>query len=668
MTRMMVWREWEDEEHERGAEGRGKEARHGTRTIAPSSFYKRAKVSQGRRREEAADPATNEPPQAARNDRWLAKLEEYRAAGEASKTEGYAQVPDQGNLFAPSLVWRTFPLQQMAFDFVTTCSQPLSVYAFETETSTQGKRRFLVSNERFWSRYYSLPPKQRHHYELIRQDSPCHLYLDLEYAREHNPDVDGAALTRRLVELLCRRMNQRYKLRCTPKDAVILDSTTATKFSRHVTIRAPHAAFRNNRHVGAFVRQAVHDLHYASHRRSSSGSDDQGGDSIPRTTCIDTEQHGLDANSSNGGADGDGIGVSVGSDGVGVDGGSDGEGAERGGGGEADDDDGQQEGSGDGTGGSCSADVDNVPGHAREKGMNLKVRDEHGNLVWFVDLGVYTRNRTFRLYLSSKQGKTAVLQLARDCSAQITARAGTEAWHHQVFERSLVCNVEYTEDTRILTCTDGAGGRAGSNISRGGCDASQRLSMAASKDHSGTAITQTVSPGSYEATPYPDVDAFIVRVASRGAARQASIRRWTLFPASKVISYDIAHARYCHHVMREHKSNGVYYVVNLLTGVYYQKCYDPDCRAAQFKSLDRCLPVSLLPFKSHALLDTPVDAHDDENSRSANTSSSAGVSVLNDGDSSNADDDDDDDEAFYHAVDELCSAAEDGVLEHLLHT
>ena len=37
--------------------------------------------------------------------------------------------------------------------------------------------------------------------------------------------------------------------------ALELDSSTASKFSRHVIVRAPGVAFASNAHVGAFVRE-----------------------------------------------------------------------------------------------------------------------------------------------------------------------------------------------------------------------------------------------------------------------------------------------------------------------------------------------------------------------------------------------------------------------------
>lgn len=44
------------------------------------------------------------------------------------------------------------------------------------------------------------------------------------------------------------------------------------------------------------------------------------------------------------------------------------------------------------------------------------------------------------------------------------------------------------------------------------------------------------------------------------------------------VQYTIAHNRWCANVGRAHKSNGIYFVVDLRRGVWSQRCYDPDCR------------------------------------------------------------------------------------------
>ena len=56
---------------------------------------------------------------------------------------------------------------------------------------------------------------------------------------------------------------------------------------------------------------------------------------------------------------------------------------------------------------------------------SLVVQGADGDKALFVDGGVYTRNRAFRLFLSSKAGKDAVLQLTGLLSAMSFATSTT---------------------------------------------------------------------------------------------------------------------------------------------------------------------------------------------------------------------------------------------------
>lgn len=38
--------------------------------------------------------------------------------------------------------------------------------------------------------------------QVIQQDSPCHLYLDLEYSKECNPGLAGDAMVQALIQML----------------------------------------------------------------------------------------------------------------------------------------------------------------------------------------------------------------------------------------------------------------------------------------------------------------------------------------------------------------------------------------------------------------------------------------------------------------------------------
>jgi hypothetical protein len=55
-----------------------------------------------------------------------------------------------------------------------------------------------VNVAEFWRRYNGMPADERHHYEIIREGRPCHLYFDLEYALGGglNAQVDGSAAVR----------------------------------------------------------------------------------------------------------------------------------------------------------------------------------------------------------------------------------------------------------------------------------------------------------------------------------------------------------------------------------------------------------------------------------------------------------------------------------------
>nr|XP_023887818.1 DNA-directed primase/polymerase protein-like [Quercus suber] len=57
--------------------------------------------------------------------------------------------------------------------------------------------------------------------------------------------------------------------------------------------------------------------------------------------------------------------------------------------------------------------------------------------------------------------------------------------------------------------------------------------------------------------------------------------------------YSMSRNRYCERIGRQHKSNHVMYIVDLRRAVYYQKCYDPDCRG--YRSPLRPIPIDVIP-------------------------------------------------------------------------
>eukprot|EP00731_Ephydatia_muelleri_P027309 Em0019g182a len=163
-----------------------------------------------------------------------------------------------------------------------------------------------------------------------------------------------------------------------------------------------------------------------------------------------------------------------------------------------------------------------------EQLLSLFLKNDAGKDILICDESVYTRNRNFRLFLSSKLGKKVPLIVAKE--NKFKSAYGVDHEKH-------------------------------------------------GKDHS----------------PYPGVDLFIGGEIGKDGGRPGSIRRWTFFPQGKLIVYDIKDNRWCGNIGREHKSNNIMIVVDLSLGVFYQKCYDPDCRKANYRSKDHILPAEVNP-------------------------------------------------------------------------
>ncbi|XP_037554160.1 DNA-directed primase/polymerase protein [Nematolebias whitei] len=197
----------------------------------------------------------------------------------------------------------------------------------------------------------------------------------------------------------------------------------------------------------------------------------------------------------------------------------------------------------------------------------LLVKNKDARNGLFVDLGVYTKNRNFRLYKSSKVGKNAAFTVADDNEfvPEPTRGVSTE---ESVFLASLVCNVSFTAQ-RILTWD--APERSGPQCQQGPASNPGTVSGCSS-------------------SPYQEVDNFVLTLVRKDGI-QGYVRRWSYFAAEQLLVYDINKYRWCANVGRFHKSNNIMIVVDLKEEVWYQKCHDPDCR--NFRSSSYPLPQEL---------------------------------------------------------------------------
>ncbi|XP_025240430.1 DNA-directed primase/polymerase protein isoform X7 [Theropithecus gelada] len=277
----------------------------------------------------------------------------------------------------------------------------------------------------------------------------------------------------------------------------------------------------------------------------------------------------------------------------------------------------------------------------------LVVKNNVGEKHLFVDLGVYTRNRNFRLYKSSKIGKRVALEVPED-NAFFPVRPKGVSDEYQYFLSSLVSNVRFSDTLRILTC-----------------DPSQNKQKGVGYFNSIGTSVETI--GGFQCSPYPEVDHFVLSLVNKDGIK-GGIRRWNYFFPEELLVYDICKYRWCENIGRAHKSNNIMILVDLKNEVWYQKCHDPVCKAENFKS--DCFPLPaevclLFLFKEEEELTT--DEADETRSNETQNPHKPSLSKLSTGASTDAVWDNDIDDAYFLEATEdaeLAEAAENSLLSY----
>ncbi|KAM0880001.1 hypothetical protein ACQ4PT_033872 [Festuca glaucescens] len=167
--------------------------------------------------------------------------------------EIHIDLKKQTDLISRDVVWATFPRQDEAIRF---SKEHADTKIFSYQDHFSGQRRFLVSTyEEFWRRYNNMDPQIRHHYEVIQEGSPCHIYFDLEFNAKINQERDADEMVDILVAVTFSALHDKYSIEGQEEWIIELDSSNEEKFSRHLIIRIPKTAFKDNSHVGAFVSE-----------------------------------------------------------------------------------------------------------------------------------------------------------------------------------------------------------------------------------------------------------------------------------------------------------------------------------------------------------------------------------------------------------------------------
>ena len=269
--------------------------------------------------------------------------------------------------------------------------------------------------------------------------------------------------------------------------------------------------------------------------------------------------------------------------------------------------------------------------------------DEKRETTCFVDMGVYTRNRLFRLLGSSKFGKpaSAALRIANtntfpfpngfsndsfyvpdmearvkksrdeqgnydseeiDMDSEIKKFMSAVDWtdHATALGETLVVPINGSKfDFPILEESEEA--KALIVVSPSSSTPDGQLTNAA-----GVAVCrQTISSSSLPVglSPFPCVDDFVVNELGCRGGVQGSIRAWSVEHDPKglpqFITYQMSRNRYCERLGRPHRSNNIMWTVDLQTMQCTQSCHDPNCRALRFRGT----PVNLPPDVREAVAD-----------------------------------------------------------------
>ncbi|XP_025063378.1 DNA-directed primase/polymerase protein isoform X2 [Alligator sinensis] len=434
--------------------------------------------------------------------------------------------PKLSKPWQPSSVWKIFPRQAQAFDYVKTCKEEVHVFALEKNTE-DGQRFYLVTTYiELWFYYKGQKSSLFHCYEVICEKAVCKLYFDLEFYKPVNPGADGKMMVAQLIELFCKNLEERYGVKCSANDVLNLDSSTDEKFSHHLIFLLHKTAFKDNIHVGNFVRRVLQPALRLTKTKAAAVIPEEEIGHVFQSSKATAELNGSPVNA---------VAVTNAS----------------------------------GSWQSCMRKtLDTETSQQKEKSefSFLVVNDKDGGSQLFVDMGVYTKNRNFRLYKSSKSGRRVILEIAED-NKFVPKLKENISIEEQYFLSSLVCNIRSSDIEKILTCDNPDGKRV---------------------------LTDPIE--GYHYSPYPEVDRFVLSLVNKDGV-QGGIRHWNYFSLEELLVYDISRYRWCENIGRAHKSNNIMILIDLKREVWYQKCHDPVCRAENFKSKRSPLPPEIcLPF------------------------------------------------------------------------
>ncbi|XP_066878792.1 DNA-directed primase/polymerase protein isoform X4 [Kogia breviceps] len=530
--------------------------------------------------------------------KWEAKLKQIEERASHYEREPLPLVyrPRLSKPEEPPSIWKLFHRQTEAFNFVKSCKQDVRVFALEYKVGN-GQRIYLVTTyAQLWF-YYESRRNLLHCYEVIPENAVCKLYFDLEFNRLANPGADGKKMVALLIEHVCKALQQFYRVSCSAEDVLNLDSSTNEKFSRHLIFQLHDVAFKDNIHVGNFVRKILEPAFHLIASEDDDMTPETMGHEFSHFSETPIKQ-GISFSKKSTDKD---IGESWTTN---------------------------------------SKKLDRL-GSAKQSSPDLSfliVKNNMGEKHLFVDLGVYTRNRNFRLYKSSKIGKYVPLEVAED-NKFYPIQLKNISKENQYFLSALVSNVRFSDTLRILTCDISQNKEKRveyfnhNSTSEGRLTTGRlRLKPPLVKEEQLLIFDKIEAIEGFQCSPYPEIDQFVLLLVNKNGIK-GGIRRWSYFFPEELLVYDICKYRWCENIGRAHKSNNIMILVDLKNEVWYQKCHDPICKAQNFKSDCFLLPAEvrllfLLKEDEEFTADKTRNPHEPSSSASSKGSGRAGPAAM----------------------------------------
>ncbi|GKY96821.1 hypothetical protein MPSEU_000641300 [Mayamaea pseudoterrestris] len=239
-----------------------------------------------------------------------------------------------------------------------------------------------------------------------------------------------------------------------------------------------------------------------------------------------------------------------------------------------------------------------------------------------IDLGVYTRNRLFRLLGSQKFGKpmSAALRIADANKFPFPQGFDNESFYLPAMQESLsghevsndgdasfdfgeamdqavekfVGMLDWSLHAEALALTLIVPMNSSKIVVPLLAPVEQLDSKVNTKLPAVDRPNRCTTALSVGTSPYPMVDNFVMDVlAFRGDVR-GSIRAWSVETSenglARQITYQMSRNRYCECVGRSHKSNNISWTVDFTTLSCTQGCHDPECRRMNFRGTPIELP------------------------------------------------------------------------------